>query len=289
MRRRTTSLLLVPAGAALAVLAAAYVVFLAVGFATQEPGGINSGPPFGLHNYVRYLTSSAALGVLGLTVAYSIVVSLAVAVVGYPLGYFLVRTEKRTLRALLLGLLVVTFFSGSVTRAYSWLVLLGNQGLVNAVLVGLGIVGRPLRMVYNLTGVSVALFHFLLPYFVFSILGTMKNLPRACEDAARDLGAGPLRVFAKVTLPLSLPGVMIAGTLVYSIALSTFVFPLLLGGGRVELVSNAIYREIAVNFDQPYAAASSVVYLVVALGSVFLCVTLQRFVSRRLGIGGGVR
>ncbi len=278
-------ILIAPAALSLMMLVAAYAVFFVVSFATQEPGGINSGPPFGLHNYLRYLASSSALGVLGLTVGYSIAVSLVVVVIGFPLAYFLVRTESSALRACLLGLLIVTFFSGSVTRAYGWLVLLGNRGLINALLIGMGVTDRPIRMVYNMTGVSVALIHFLLPYFVFSILGTMKNLSRSCEEAARDLGAGPMLVFRRVTLPLCVPGLMVAGTLIYSVALSTFIFPLLLGGGRVELVSNAIYREISVNFDQPYAAASSAIFLVVSLGSVFLCLWLQRRLTRRPGMG----
>lgn len=285
--KRRPALLLLPAVAALITLAAAYIIFLGVSFATQVPGGVTYGAPFGLHNYLRYVTSAADLHILLLTVVYSVCTSLVVTLIGYPLGYFLVRSDKPVLRNLLLGLLVVTFFSGSVTRAYSWLILLGNRGLVNMLLHGLGLTDHPIRMVYNLTGVSVALVQFLLPYFVFTIIGTMKNLPRVCEDAARDLGAGPLRVFCRITLPLSLPGVMTAGTLIYSLALSTFVFPLLLGGGRVELVSNAIYQDIFVNFDQPYAAASSAIYLAVALGSIFVCLGLQKLVSRGPAAAGG--
>lgn len=274
------ALLLLPGVIALLTLAAAYVIFLGVSFATQVPGGITYGAPFGPHNYLRYVTSAADIHVLVLTVGYSVAIALLVTVIGYPLGYFLVRSERPALRNFLLGLLVVTFFSGSVTRAYSWLILLGNRGLVNMLFHWLGLTDRPVHMVYNLTGVSVALVHFLLPYFVFTIIGTVKNLPQACEDAARDLGAGPVRVFCQITLPLTLPGVMTAGTLIYSLALSTFVFPLLLGGGRVELVSNAIYQDIFVNFDQPYASTASVIYLAVALGSIFLCLGLQRLVSR---------
>lgn len=285
---RRPALLLLPAALALLTLAAAYVIFLGVSFATQTPGGITYGAPFGLHNYLRFINSGPDVSVLVLTVLYSVRITLLVTALGYPLGYFLVRSGRPFWRNLLLGLLVVTFFSGSVTRAYSWLVLLGNHGLVNVLLEGMGLTGHPIRMIYNFTGVSVALVHFLLPYFVFTIIGTMKNLPRGCEDAARDLGAGPLHVFRRVTLPLSLPGVMIAGTLTYSLALSTFVFPLLLGGGRVELVSNAIYRDIFVNFDQPYAATSSVIYLVVALASIFLCLGLQRLVTRRPGAAGSL-
>jgi ABC-type spermidine/putrescine transport system permease subunit I len=279
MRRRAV-LLILPAVLALITLAAAYLIFFGVSFTTQVPGGITYGPPFGLHNYIRYFSSAADLRVLALTVIYSVGISILVTIIGYPLGYFLVRTERRALRGFLLGLLVVTFFSGSVTRAYSWLILLGNHGLINTLLQGLGLTDHPVRMVYNLTGVSVALVHFLLHYFVFTIIGTMKNLPRAYEDASRDLGAGPLRVFWSITLPLSIPGVMTAGTLIYSLALSTFIFPLLLGGGRVAFVSNAIYSYIFINFDRPYAATASVIYLVVALGSIFVCFGLQRRMAR---------
>ncbi|HEY0121638.1 MAG TPA: hypothetical protein VGC14_07740, partial [Rhizobium sp.] len=155
--RQGRFLLILPAALALAILMAAYLVFLGVSFATQQPGGINAVPPHGLHNYVRYLTSSAALGTLALTISYSIAVSLLVVVIGYPLSYFIVRTERRWLGTMLLGLLVLTFFSGSVTRAYGWLVLLGNKGVLNMLLMGVGLTSSPIRMIYNLTGVSVAL------------------------------------------------------------------------------------------------------------------------------------
>jgi putative spermidine/putrescine transport system permease protein len=135
-------------------------------------------------------------------------------------------------------------------------------------------------MIYNIFGVSIALVHFLVPYFVFVIIGAIRSIPKSCEEAARDLGANPFRVFYRVTLPLSIPGIMTATTLVYSLALSSFVFPLLLGGGRVQFVSDAIYSKIVVSFDRPYAAAASAVYLVVALGTIVVCYRLQRLVVR---------
>jgi len=175
-----------------------------------------------------------------------------------------------------LGVLVVSFFSGTVTRAYSWVVLLGNNGIVNQTLVASGLVERPARLIYNLLGVTIGLVHFLLPYFVFTMLGALKNLSRDYEEAARDLGAGSFRVLRTILLPLSLSGLLVAGTLVYSLALSAFVIPLLLGGGRVALVSNAIYRQISINFDLPYAAAASAIYLIVAFATIGIAMGLQR-------------
>jgi len=278
--KRNGLLLLLPSGLALAVLTTAYLSFIAISFTTQELGGIDYGKPLGLHNYIRYFLSFSDIYILAMTVVYSIIISIVVMIIGYPIGYFIVRSDQNIFRSILLGLIVITFFSGSVTRAYSWMILLGNQGILNSTLKYLHIINNPVRMIYNIFGVSIALVHFLVPYFVFVIIGVIKNIPKSCEEAARDLGANPFRVFYRVTLPLSIPGIMTAATLVYSLALSSFVFPLLLGGGRVQFVSDAIYSKIVVSFDRPYAAAASAVYLVVALGTIIVCYRLQRLVVR---------
>jgi putative spermidine/putrescine transport system permease protein len=281
--RPLSALLILPVVLVFLTLFGAYVVFFFSSLATLEAGGIRYGSPFGVHNYIRYLHSSAELNILFFTVYFSIFVTLIVAVIGYPIGYFLVRTERKWIRSLVLGVLVVSFFSGTVTRAYSWVVLLGNNGIVNQTLVGSGLVERPVRLIYNLLGVTIGLVHFLLPYFIFTMLGALKNLSRDYEEAARDLGAGSFRVLRTILLPLSLSGLLVAGTLVYSLALSAFVIPLLLGGGRVGLVSNAIYRQISINFDLPYAAASSAIYLIVAFATIGIAMGLQRRMGKWRG------
>ena len=278
--RKASGFLHLPVGLVFFALFASYVVFFFSSLATLQPGGIIYGPPLGIHNYIQYLNNPAELNILFFTVYYSLFVTLIVALIGYPIAYFLVRTEKKWLRSIVLGVIVVSFFSGTVPRAYSWVVLLGNNGMVNQTLVALGLIERPVRLIYNLVGVTVGLVHFLLPYFVFTMLGALKNLSRDYEEAARDLGAGSIRVGIRVLLPLSLSGLLVAGTLVYSLALSAFVIPLVLGGGRVSLVSNAIYRQISINFDLPYAAAASAIYLLVAIVTIGLAMGLQRQIAK---------
>ncbi|OWJ77150.1 ABC transporter permease [Haematobacter genomosp. 1] len=249
----------------LAILLGAYGAFFATGFLTQIPGTAQlSGPP-SFDNYIRFLTDEGQIGLFGYTFVFAIVVSAITVVIGYPLAYFLARSENRRLRLLILGVLIATFMSGTVTRAYGWMVLLGNKGLLNQLLLQLGLIDRPLRIVYRDTGVAIALIHFILPFFVMTVVGALRNLPRGVEESSRDLGAGPLRTFWKVTLPLSLPAIAEGLALALALSLSAFLFPLMLGGGRVRMVANYIYEQIFVSFDMAFAAVVSIVFLVMAM------------------------
>jgi putative spermidine/putrescine transport system permease protein len=143
----------------------------------------------------------------------------------------------------------------------------------------LGLTGEPLRLVYNRLGVFLSLVHFLLPFMVLTLVGPLRNVPRVLELAARDLGANGWRTFCAVTFPLSLPGVINAVALTYVVALSSFLFPLLLGGGRVRFMANLIYDQIFTAYDLPFAAAIAVIFLAVSLFAIIALGWLSRRVS----------
>lgn len=234
-----------------------------------------------LANYVRYFASAADLKVLGNTLWLSIKLMVATFICGYPVAYVIVRTQSSMLRNFLLATLVMTFLSGSVTRAYAWLVLLGNSGVINVMLKSFSVIDQPLQLVYNEIGVFIALLHFILPFFVLTMMGPLKNVSRSYEEAAINLGASRLQTFLRVTLPLSVPGIIAASSLSFAIALSSFVFPLVLGGGRVRMVANSIYEHIFTSFDFPFAAATATVFLVVALFFVWAFSAAQRLAMRQ--------
>jgi putative spermidine/putrescine transport system permease protein len=271
-----------PATLVLALLAGAYGSFFATGLLHQVPGTANVAGPPSLANYARLVADSAQLDIFAHTFGFALLLSAVTAVIGYPLALFTARTESRRLRLLFLAILVATFLSGSVTRAYGWLVLLGNRGLLNTLLLQAGVIDAPLRIVYRDLGVGIALVHFMLPFFVLTVVGGIGNVPRAMEEASRDLGAGPARTFLRVTLPLSLPAVAEAAALSLALALSAFLFPLLLGGGRVRMVANYIYDQIFVAFDMPFAAAVSAAFLLCCCGALMLMGALQRWLLRQL-------
>ncbi len=272
--------LLAPCLVVLLLLVAAYAAFLGTSLLRPVPGTADVSGPLTLANYTKFATDPAYWGILGRTVWFAALVSLCAAVVGYPLAYTIARTESALLRRILIAAVVVTFLSGSVTRAYGWLVILGNRGLLNAMMLSLGLRDQPLQMVFNEIGVFVALLHFVVPFFVLTLVGTVRNVPRALENAARNLGAGAWTTFRRITLPLTLPGIVAGMTLCFGLGLSAFLFPLLLGGGRVRLMANFIYDEIFVAFNLPFAAAASMIFLAAALAFLLAFSALQQAIVR---------
>lgn len=273
---RGLALLVLPGTLVLAAFFAAYASFVYQSLLRAVPATARIEGPVSLGNYARLFTSTADLAVLGETLWVAALLTAITLAVGYPLAYLIVRTESRRLRTLLLFSLVVTFLSGGVTRAYSWLIVLGNNGLVNGLLRTLGVVEAPLRLVHNRLGVFVALVHFLLPFTVLTLVGPLRNVPRALEEASINLGATNLQTFLRVTLPVSLRGIIAAASLTYAIALSAFLFPMLLGGGRVRMIANLIYEQIFVAYDLPFAAAIATTLLVVSVAVIAGFTWLQR-------------
>jgi putative spermidine/putrescine transport system permease protein len=269
--------LLLPALAALGIFAAAFAVFVVVSFSTAIPGTVLTTGPATLANYRSVLNSVLAQDTAWNTLRLAGLMTLLTALLGYPLAYVLARSPSRGLRRVVLFGLVMTFLSGGVTRAYAWLIILGNRGLINQALTALGLPN--LKLVYNETGMVVGVVHFLLPFFVLTLLAALKNIPVSLEEAARNLGASRWRVFVHVVLPLSVPGLVAAASLSFAGALSAFLFPELLGGGRVHMASNVIYETILTDFNLPRVAAMAALFLVLALAALALLGAVQRSTS----------
>ena len=270
-------LLLLPALAALGIFAAAFAIFVMVSFSTATPGTVLTTGPATLANYRSVLTSVLAQDTAWNTLRLAGLMTLLTALLGYPLAYVLARSPSRSLRRIVLFGLVMTFLSGGVTRAYAWLIILGNRGLINQALLALGL--SPVKLVYNETGVVIGVVHFLLPFFVLTLLAALKNIPVSLEEAARNLGASRGRVFLYVVLPLSVPGLVSAASLSFAGALSAFLFPELLGGGRVHMASNVIYETILTDFNLPRVAAMAGLFLILALAALALLSAAQRSTS----------
>jgi putative spermidine/putrescine transport system permease protein len=183
-------------------------------------------------------------------------------VVGYPIAYALVRTSNAFIKSAILIIVVTPLFLGEVVRTYSWIVVLGNNGFINSVLLKLGLIDRPLQMMFTHFGVVTALVHVTLPVMVIMLAAAISHIDPDYERAAESLGAGPIRSFLTITLPLSTPGIVAGVTTAFAWTFSAFATPQLIGGGQVNMVSNLVYQLGFASFNFPFAASLSVAGLV---------------------------
>jgi putative spermidine/putrescine transport system permease protein len=160
---------------------------------------------------------------------------------------------------------VALLLVGIVIRCYGWMILLADRGLINETLVQRGWIAKPLPLMYNKFGVVVALVHVFLPFMVLSLTGVLKRIEPQLIEASQTLGASPGRAFLEVTLPLSLPGVLAGSLLVFSLAISSFVVPILVGGFKVHVLPMVVYEQVLSVFDWPFGAANAFVLLVISV------------------------
>jgi putative spermidine/putrescine transport system permease protein len=268
IRGRAVLLLLAPALVLMAVL---YVVPLGVylvnGFHTFRDGRIL--PVWTLRTYWTFVTDPFSYRIVGTSLYLATVVTALAVLIGYPVAYALhTRVRRPGLRAVLAVVLFCPLIVSVVVRTYGWLILLANQGLVNTLLREAGLIDQPLRLLFNMRGVVISLTHIMLPFAIFPIYSVLGRLDLTLKEAARDLGAGPWQIFWRVTVPLTLPGVVAGALICFTLALSAFVTPQLLGGGRVQVLPLTVYNS-TVEINWPEGAVTSLTLLLLSLLAVW--------------------
>ncbi len=191
-------------------------------------------------------------------------------IVGYPLAYALVHVRSRFAKSFILITVITPLFLGEVVRTYSWIIVLGSDGFINTVLIKLGIVAHPIQFMFTTLGVVVALVHVTIPVMVIILAAALSHIDRNYQRAAASLGAGPLRAFATVTLPLSMPGILAGVSTSFAWTFSAFATPQLIGGGRVNMISNLVYQLGFASFNFPFAATLCVAGLALVLAVLWL-------------------
>lgn len=218
--------------------------------------------------YADMLTRSLSLALTTTTITLAI---------SYPVAYAIARLQSQRLKILFYILIFSPLLTSIVTRAFGWLVLLGNSGFINYMLVQTGLVDEPIRLIYNLNGVIIAMVHIQLPFAVFPIISVLNRIEPVLKEAAGDLGGTRWDVFRRVTWPLSLPGVIVAVQITFIQAVSAFVAPSLLGGGRVMVLPRLIYDSL-ISLNWPLASVLAMVLLSISLTILFISNRLFRLV-----------
>tara|TARA_B100002003_G_scaffold235049_1_gene249598 strand:- start:146 stop:1072 length:927 start_codon:yes stop_codon:yes gene_type:complete len=193
---------------------------------------------------------------------------------GYPIAYAIVRSAPTT-RFVLLMLIILPFWTSFLLRIYAWMGLLADQGTINNILIYLGLINRPIRLMYSEFAVHIGIVYSYLPFMILPLYANMGKLDHTIHEAAADLGARPFTIFLTVTLPLTIPGIAAGSLLVFIPATGEFVIPDLLGGGNVLMIGRVLYDEFNANHDWPVASAVAIVLLLVLVMPMMLYQHIQ--------------
>jgi len=243
---------------------------LAVSFAQRSPYGTVQWV-LGLGNYGRAF-QPLYLEIYWRSFAIALLTTALCAVLSYPVAYTLALRVPARWKSTLLLLVVIPFWTSFLIRTYAWMVILRAEGLINNLLLDLHLIHEPLRLLYTPLAVLIGLVYGELPFMILPLYAVLERMDRSLLEAAQDLGANRWRTFWKVTLPLSAPGLVAGGMLVFIASLGAFITPDLLGGARTLLVGNLIQNQFAVVRDQPFGSA--VAFLLTAAALVVLLASL---------------
>jgi putative spermidine/putrescine transport system permease protein len=194
----------------------------------------------------------------------ALLVTLLTLVAGYPVAYYLANSERLRF-TLVLFCIVVPYFTSVIVRTYSWMVLLGRNGIINQILVGSGVADQPVALLYNKLGIVIGMTYVLLPYMIMTLYATMKAIDPSLMRAAHALGASRTYTFLHVYLPLSAHGVLSGCLIVFILAIGFFITPALMGGPKDVMIAMLIERQVEIMLDWPNAAILSLLLLVVTL------------------------
>ena len=223
-------------------------------------------PEFTLKNYGD-ITQPVYLQTFGQSLRLAVISTLLVIALGYPFGYFMAKLGPKWKKRTML-LMMIPFWTSSLIRLYGWIIIFRAGGVLDTVLQGLHITEEPLKLLYTYPAVVVGMVYALLPFMIFAVYSSAEKLDFSLVEAARDLGASPMKAFLTVSLKLTLPGLLSGVVLTFVPSMGLFFIADILGGNKVVLVGNLIQEQLMKTHNWPFAAALSVALL--ALTSLFM-------------------
>lgn len=235
------------------------IYLLALSFMTRAEtwGVINE---FTLNNYLRIL-NPVYLNTFRESFQLAILTTVCTLLIGYPFGYGMARLGKRA-KSMMMLLVVIPFWTSALMRMYGWIIIFRSNGILDKVLMWLGLTQKPLKLLYSYPAVLVGMVYSLLPFMILSVYSSTDKMDWSLVEAARDLGASRLQAFLTVTVKMTLPGIMSGIVLVFIPSMGLFFIADILGGGKVMLVGNLIQNQLQSGRDWPFAAALSVILMI---------------------------
>lgn len=282
LRMNRTVLLIIPAAFIFIVFFVAPVaVMLAMAFNPSEVGLVGfSLNDLTLETFVRFFQKQLYWGSLVRSVWLAVLAAAIALVLGYPLAY-LVAKEQRPSRANFYMILILASMQlDLIIRMYGFMILLGDQGLINDTLMRSGIIGGPLPLMYNTFGVVVGMVQLALPFMILSLIGVIQGINPSLEEAARSLGASQWKTFFSITFPMSMPGVLAGSLLVFAISIGSYAVPVLMGGWRVVVMPMHIYQQVNEVGNWRFGAAIACILFAVSLAVVFV---YHRYTEKYMG------
>lgn len=243
------------------------LIVVVVSFASRTPYG-EVVFEWTLENYARFF-EPLYLKIFMNTVLVSLLTTVLTILMGYPLAYYIVHLPKKW-RQVGLIMVMVPFWINFLIRSYAWVIVLRSQGLVNTILMNLGIIDRPLQLLYNGAAVMLGMVYALLPFMVLPIYVTLEQMDWRLLEAAYDLGAAPWTAFKKITLPLSIMGVAEGTIMVFISSIGMFIVPDVMGGAKTVLIGNLIQNQFLSARDWPFGSALSIILAILSLVLIML-------------------
>jgi len=247
-------------------LAAPLLILLSVFFLypliALFPESLIADGKFSLEHYRHFFREPLYGFILVRTIRIAAYVTVICFLIGYPVAYFLASLKNRKVSNLLMICVLLPFFTSILVRSYAWIVIFQTKGLINSLFLTLGIIERPLSILYTEMAVIIGMVHIMLPFMILPVYSVLKNLDRNLLRAARNLGANAVKAFLRVTFPLSLPGVGAGVMFTFILSLGFFITPALLGGPKTLMISTLIEQQINRLMNWEFASAISVILLI---------------------------
>jgi len=233
---------------------------------------------FSMQNYVQAVADPFYRNVLLSTGYIAALSTVIVMLLAFPVAYYISRVESQRLRGWLIILTVLPLLLGNAVRSAAWMIVMGTKGVANSVLLGIGLVQEPIKILYTPTAVVIALVSVLLPFAIITLQSVMDSIPASLEEAGQSLGHSPLRTVFGVVLPLAMPGVVAAAAISFALAMNAYATPVLIGGPTMKMMGPVVYEQIAKANNWPFGSTLACILMAVTL---LLTVLSTRFLSRR--------